>query len=115
MDIVALFYDLDKFAVEFEPLWKQHLLSVGAMSDPALPGFFLTTRPTPGMVLCAQAGVATRPAPITALPNTHCVGVMLASPSAAIAVAANVFVVFPDCVGIDRPPFAPSASGRLKP
>ena len=31
MDIVALFYDLDKFAVEFEPLWKQHLLSVGAM------------------------------------------------------------------------------------
>lgn len=29
MDIVALFYDLDKFAIIFEPLWKQHLLSDG--------------------------------------------------------------------------------------
>lgn len=29
MDIVALFYDLDKFAVTFEPLWKRHLLSDG--------------------------------------------------------------------------------------
>jgi hypothetical protein len=31
MDIVALFYDLDKFAVTFEPLWKQHLLSAGQL------------------------------------------------------------------------------------
>ena len=29
MDIVALFYDLDKFAVEFEPQWKRHLLADG--------------------------------------------------------------------------------------
>ncbi len=29
MDIVAWFYDLDKFAVEFEPLWKRHLLCTG--------------------------------------------------------------------------------------
>jgi hypothetical protein len=29
MDIVALFCDLDKFAVEFEKLWKRHLLSDG--------------------------------------------------------------------------------------
>lgn len=31
MDIVALFYDLDKFAVTFEPSWKRHLLSVGKL------------------------------------------------------------------------------------
>lgn len=31
MDIVALFYDLDKFAVVFEPLWKQHRLSAGKL------------------------------------------------------------------------------------
>jgi hypothetical protein len=29
MDIVALFYDLDKFAVAFEPQWKRHLLEDG--------------------------------------------------------------------------------------
>jgi len=29
MDIVALFYDLDKFAMTFEPLWKRRLLSDG--------------------------------------------------------------------------------------
>lgn len=29
MDIVALFYDLDKFAVEFEPRWRRHLLADG--------------------------------------------------------------------------------------
>jgi hypothetical protein len=29
MDIVALFYDLDKFAVVFEPQWKRHLLPDG--------------------------------------------------------------------------------------
>jgi len=29
MDIVALFCDLDKFAIVFEPLWKRHLLSDG--------------------------------------------------------------------------------------
>jgi hypothetical protein len=29
MDIVALFYDLDKFAAEFEPLLRRHLLSDG--------------------------------------------------------------------------------------
>jgi hypothetical protein len=29
VDIVALFYDLDKFALEFEPLWKRHLLENG--------------------------------------------------------------------------------------
>lgn len=29
MDIVALFYDLDKFAVEFEPQWKRRLLQDG--------------------------------------------------------------------------------------
>lgn len=27
MDIVALFYDLDKFALEFEPLFRRHLLA----------------------------------------------------------------------------------------
>ena len=29
MDIVALFYDLDKFAVEFEAVWRRHLLADG--------------------------------------------------------------------------------------
>ncbi len=29
MDIVALFYDLDKFAIAFEPQWKRHLLPDG--------------------------------------------------------------------------------------
>lgn len=29
MDIVALFYDLDKFAVEFEPQWRRRLLRDG--------------------------------------------------------------------------------------
>ena len=29
MDIVALFYDLDKFAVAFEPQWRRHLLEDG--------------------------------------------------------------------------------------
>ena len=29
MDIVALFYDLDKFAIEFEPQWKRRLLADG--------------------------------------------------------------------------------------
>ena len=29
MDIVALFYDLDKFAISFEPRWKRRLLSDG--------------------------------------------------------------------------------------
>jgi hypothetical protein len=29
MDMVALFYDLDKFTVSFEPFWNRHLLSVG--------------------------------------------------------------------------------------
>lgn len=29
MDIVTLFYDLDQFAVEFEPLWRAHLLADG--------------------------------------------------------------------------------------
>ncbi|HZZ44158.1 MAG TPA: IS982 family transposase [Tepidisphaeraceae bacterium] len=31
MDIVALFYDLDKFAVEFAPEWKRRLLQDGKM------------------------------------------------------------------------------------
>jgi hypothetical protein len=29
MDIVALFYDLDKFAIAFERQWKRHLLPDG--------------------------------------------------------------------------------------
>ena len=29
MDIVALFYDLDKFAVGFEPQYKRHLIEDG--------------------------------------------------------------------------------------
>lgn len=37
MDIVALFYDLDKFAVAFEQQWKRHLLPDGKRHRPMKP------------------------------------------------------------------------------
>ncbi len=38
MDIVALFYDLDQFAVEFEPQWKRRLLEEGKVPHRDRPG-----------------------------------------------------------------------------